>query len=146
MRDWLDLFGFFTCGAMLLLTLLGLGVAVIMPGMDRWNKRFFMFFFAVLVLYMAASAFPLVAWGMALSATSMFVIVTLEHIEQYVHLQQETVRQHAGDSVARGRRNCGKGDGTAAGIALRRLRDGAYGIRRRIFLGTRKPKFSMMSS
>ena len=50
MRDWLDLFGFFTCGAMLLLTLLGLGVAVIMPGMDRWNKRFFTAFFSVLTL------------------------------------------------------------------------------------------------
>ena len=38
-------------GAALMLVLLGLGIAVIMPGIDRWSKRFFILFFVILILY-----------------------------------------------------------------------------------------------
>ena len=38
-------------GAALMLALLGFFAAVIMPGIDRWSKRFFIVFFTVLVLY-----------------------------------------------------------------------------------------------
>lgn len=40
----------FICGAVLLLMGVGLGLAVIMPGIDRWSKRFFIIFFSVLFL------------------------------------------------------------------------------------------------
>lgn len=40
----------FVCGAALLLMGLGLGLAVAMPGIDRWSKRFFISFFGVLFL------------------------------------------------------------------------------------------------
>ncbi len=45
---------FFTCGAVLILTLLTLWVAVIMPSPNHWNKRFFVTLFAVFVLCMIA--------------------------------------------------------------------------------------------
>ena len=51
MSYWINSIQFALVGAMLLLALLGLALAVIMPGMDRWNKRFFMCFFAILALY-----------------------------------------------------------------------------------------------
>ena len=38
-------------GTDLMLALLGLGVAVIMPGIDRWSKRFFTIYFLILALY-----------------------------------------------------------------------------------------------
>ena len=38
-------------GAMLMLVLLGLGIAFIMPGVDRWSRHFFIAFYTVLVLY-----------------------------------------------------------------------------------------------
>ena len=38
-------------GAELMLVLLGLAVAVLMPAVDRWNKRFFVSFFLLLVVY-----------------------------------------------------------------------------------------------
>lgn len=38
-------------GGTLMLVFLGLGAAVIMPGIDRWSKRFFIVFFIILVLY-----------------------------------------------------------------------------------------------
>ena len=40
----------FICGAALLLMGLGLGLAVFIPGIDRWSKRFFITFFSVLFL------------------------------------------------------------------------------------------------
>ena len=45
---------FFVCGAVLLVTVLTLCVAVIMPGKNQWNKRFFVALFAVFVLSMFA--------------------------------------------------------------------------------------------
>ena len=38
-------------GAAIMLALLGLVVSVAMPASDRWNKRFFIAYFTVLVLY-----------------------------------------------------------------------------------------------
>ena len=43
---------FFVCGAVLLVTVLILCVAVIMPGTNQWNKRFFVTLFAIFVLCM----------------------------------------------------------------------------------------------
>ena len=54
MNDWMVPLGFFIEGAMLLLMVLGLGAAVIMPGVDRWSKRFFIALFTVLSLLMCA--------------------------------------------------------------------------------------------
>ena len=50
MNGWTGFFYFFICGAALLLSALGLWFAAIMPGFDRWSKRFFLSFFAVLML------------------------------------------------------------------------------------------------
>lgn len=40
----------YLCGAVLLLIGLGLGFIAIMPSIDRWSKRFFIFFFSILLL------------------------------------------------------------------------------------------------
>ncbi len=46
---------FIIVGAALMLALLGLGVAVIMPGIDRWSKLFFEVYFLALALYISLS-------------------------------------------------------------------------------------------
>jgi len=43
--------GLIMIGAALMLTLLGLGGAIIMPGIDRWSKWFFTSFFGILLIY-----------------------------------------------------------------------------------------------
>ena len=43
--------GLIVIGAALMLTLLGLGGAIIMPGIDRWRKWFFTSFFGILLIY-----------------------------------------------------------------------------------------------
>ena len=42
---------FLLVGASFMLILLGLGVAVVIPGIDRWSKSFFTVFFMILTLY-----------------------------------------------------------------------------------------------
>ena len=54
---------FSTVGAMLLLAVLGFGLAIGMPGMDRWSRRFFMCFFAILALIMGTFFIELVSYG-----------------------------------------------------------------------------------
>jgi len=50
-------------GAMLLLAVLGFGLATFMPGTDRWNKRFFMCFFTMLALTMGTYFTEVIVFG-----------------------------------------------------------------------------------
>ena len=45
MNGWIDFLYAFLYGALLLLSVLGLWLTAIMPGIDRWSKRFFQCFF-----------------------------------------------------------------------------------------------------
>ena len=47
---WLYIISSVIIGAMMLLAVVGLVIATIIPGMDRWSKGFFMCFFAILTL------------------------------------------------------------------------------------------------
>jgi len=47
---WIDSFYYFISGAALLLSVLGLWFTVVIPGMDRWGRRFFLSYFFVLLL------------------------------------------------------------------------------------------------
>jgi len=49
-NGWGEFFYYFIIGASLLLCALGLWFTAIMPGIDRWSKRFFRAFFALLML------------------------------------------------------------------------------------------------
>jgi hypothetical protein len=42
---------FFLVGAAMMLFLMGLGTVIIMPGIDRWSRNFFIVYFTVLMLY-----------------------------------------------------------------------------------------------
>ena len=50
MIGWVDIFFFFIIGAALLLSVLGLWFTAVIPGLDRWSKRFFLCYFVVLML------------------------------------------------------------------------------------------------
>ena len=56
MNDWRTLLAFFLIGAMLALTLTAMVIAAVMPGADRWNRRFFMGLFATIMLCMTSPA------------------------------------------------------------------------------------------
>ena len=63
MTDWFELlFCYLLCIAMLTLTAVGLCVAIVMPGMSRWNRRFFTALFTVLLLLMGAFLVDLIVY------------------------------------------------------------------------------------
>ncbi|MBQ9005706.1 MAG: hypothetical protein IJ092_04955, partial [Atopobiaceae bacterium] len=53
----------FVLGGLLILAMLGLGLAAALPGVDRWSKRFFMVFFSLLVPCVGASFAELITYG-----------------------------------------------------------------------------------
>ena len=50
MNGWIGNSYFFTGGAMLLLSVLGLWFVAVLPGIDRWSRNFFLSYFIVLML------------------------------------------------------------------------------------------------
>ena len=54
MTDWTELLAFGLIGAMLALTVTAMVVAAVLPGTDRWNRRFFMSLFATIMLLMVS--------------------------------------------------------------------------------------------
>ena len=62
MIDWVSIVYIFICGAALLLMGLGFGLAAVMPGIDRWSKRFFANFFGVLFLNCCVALIEMIAY------------------------------------------------------------------------------------
>ncbi len=50
MNSWIDFFNFSLPGAALLLIAIGLWFALVIPGIDRWSRRFFISYFIVFLL------------------------------------------------------------------------------------------------
>ena len=69
----MELFQHSIAGAVFLLAVLGVVLAATMPGMDRWNRRYFMTFFTILVLNMAAAFVEIYAY--AKSNTTLMLVV-----------------------------------------------------------------------
>ena len=50
MNSWTELFNFFIFGGSLFLSVMGLWFTVVIPGIDRWSRRFFMNYFIIFLL------------------------------------------------------------------------------------------------
>ena len=50
MNNWSDYFYFFMLGVGVVLSMLGLWFTAIMPGIDRWSKRFFRYYYLILLI------------------------------------------------------------------------------------------------
>lgn len=70
----------FLTGASLMLSLIGLVVALIVPGTDRWNKRYFVFFFGYLTLYCCVCVFEAVLYLYQNMYTDLEVIWFIEYV------------------------------------------------------------------
>ncbi|MBR2216673.1 MAG: histidine kinase [Selenomonadaceae bacterium] len=62
MNNWEDTIYIFLAGAMMAFTAVGFSVATIMPDIERWNRRFFMSLFSVIMLLMVAALADLLVW------------------------------------------------------------------------------------
>lgn len=78
--DWFVLFCYSLCTALLTLTALGLGVSVFMPGMNRWNRRFFTALFTVLLLLMGAFLVDLIVYEFREMALAEQIVVYFQYL------------------------------------------------------------------
>ena len=78
--DWFELFCYLLCSAMLTLTAVGLCVAVVMPGMSRWNRRFFTALFTVLLFLMGAFLVDLIVYEFPDMALAEQIVVYFQYL------------------------------------------------------------------
>ncbi len=74
MNQWLDFFYVSLCGAALLLSVMGVWFIVIMPGIDRWSKRFFLTFFTVLMLVSTLTLLDMMIYLLQGSVTVLLIV------------------------------------------------------------------------
>lgn len=83
-------FYYFLCGAVLVLTLVILWIAVIMPGKNQWNKRFFVTLFAVFVLCMITIFVDLMTYDDSSMATLSKIDTYFEYLSFSITLPMFT--------------------------------------------------------
>ena len=71
---------YFVAGMIVLLTMLGLWVAAVMPGLDRWNRHFFIAFFTILMLCLILYFFDMLTYDNPAFLTLQKLIVFLEYL------------------------------------------------------------------
>lgn len=79
MISWIDFFYFIT-GIALLLCVLGLWFTAIMPGIDRWSKRFFLSYFTVLILCCLSGLLEVFFFPYSLPISVMYFVLILESL------------------------------------------------------------------
>ena len=80
MTDWLELLKVGLDSAMLTLTAVGFLVAAVMPGAERWNRRFFMSLFFTLLLCMVDALIDLLVWKDPSMAMTERICVFFEYL------------------------------------------------------------------
>lgn len=76
----LENFYFFVCGAVLVLTIMTFWISFIMPGINQWNRRFFVIMFAVFVLYMISAFADLLVYGDPSMVLAEEIVTYLEYL------------------------------------------------------------------
>ena len=91
MIDSIDLFYFFIGGASLLLSVLGLWLTAIMPGIDRWSKKFFLSYFIVLMMSCASGEAEVFTYYYPVPMAAIYLILILEGVFLSMPLPMLTV-------------------------------------------------------
>ncbi|MBR3016274.1 MAG: histidine kinase [Clostridia bacterium] len=78
MSGWNSSFYIFIIGAVLLLSLMGLWFTAILPGMDRWSKRFFQSYFAVFLLCCFCAVTEFFFYNFSVQGAAYFSLIVLE--------------------------------------------------------------------
>ena len=78
MSGWSDFFYVFIFGAALLLSALGMFFAAVIPGIDRWSKRFFLGYFSVFLLCCLSSLMETVFYYYSVPKAAVYFAILLE--------------------------------------------------------------------
>ena len=80
MDRWLEIFYFSIFSSTLLLSLLGVWFTVIIPGIERWSKRFFLSYFIVFILCCFFTFIELITYYIQVTSTVMYLILFVESL------------------------------------------------------------------
>lgn len=80
MSSWLDIFFFSIFGAALLLCVMGVWFTAIIPGLDRWSKRFFLCYFISFMLCCLSSMLEVIPLYFPISSATFYFILTVESL------------------------------------------------------------------
>ena len=80
MDRWLEIFYFSILSSTLLLSLLGVWFTAIIPGIDRWSKRFFLRYFIVFILCCFFSFTEVAIYYFSVSSATMYFILSMESL------------------------------------------------------------------
>ena len=86
-----EFFYYFIFGALMLLCALGLWFTAIIPGIDRWNKRFFQSYFIVFILCFISAFLELLPRLFPVSVEAFYFILSLESLILSLPLPMLTV-------------------------------------------------------
>ncbi len=78
MNSWVDIFYFFIGGVALILSALGLWFTAIMPGIDRWSKRFFLSYFFVLMMCCLFGSAEVIFYYYPVTSSTVYYVLGLE--------------------------------------------------------------------
>lgn len=78
MSHWSEIFYFSIISAALLLSVVGLWFTAVMPGIDRWGKRFFLHYFIVLMVCCFSSFIELILSHHPVSGAVITIVVFIE--------------------------------------------------------------------
>ena len=91
MNGWIDPFYYFMTGASLLLSVMGLWFTALIPGIDRWDRRFFLRYFIVLLLSSVFALAEIVLHSFPVPSAAIIVLLLLETLLLSLPLPMQTV-------------------------------------------------------
>lgn len=77
---WYDIFGFSFMGAMLAIMAIGIVFSTIIPTLDKWNKRYFIILFSLLLACAISCFLALIFWYDSSMATASKIIYAFEDV------------------------------------------------------------------
>lgn len=90
MNGWNDSFYYFITGASLLLSVMGLWFTALIPGIDRWSKRFFLSYFGVLLVSSVSVLVGIILQDYPVPGAAVYFLLILETLLLSLPLPMQT--------------------------------------------------------
>ena len=91
MSSALDIFYFSIFGAAVLLSVMGVWFTAVIPGLDRWSKRFFLCFFVAFLLCCLSCTLETIPLFVPISNATFYFLLTVESLLLSLPLTMLTV-------------------------------------------------------
>lgn len=80
MTNWIIAAGYSISGAMLIMMMIGIAFSAFMPSLDRWNRKYFVTFFSILLMYAVVLLIDLIIYTNPGIVAEQRVIIIIEYL------------------------------------------------------------------